>query len=486
MSEIKVNKISPRTNCGTVQLGDSGDTITIPSGATISNSGTASGFGSTGEVSWNTTKITADPGNAVSGVGYFTDTSGGAFNVTLPSSPSAGNVVAVADYANTWDTNNLTIARNGSNIEGSASNFVCNKEGATITFVYVDATKGWICTNSGNSSQAFTEAFICATGGCTSICGDYKIHTFTGPGTFSVASLAQCSANNIVDYVVVAGGGGGGAGFSSGAGGGGGGGFRYYANTTTNPQACGPALPINNFPSGTSITVTATGFPIAVGGGGAAAPTSPSSVATSGVASTFSTITSAGGGGGGSEGSGYQGAAGGSGGGGGYHSGTGGSGAGNTPPVSPPQGNAGGNFGGPSPGDRMGGGGGGGIQGGYNGAPGAPAPLRGNGGAGGGVKGFGTSGESCGSHYYFSGGGGGQSQFNPRGNPGNPASVAQGGLGGGGNGACTCSPVSALQIAGAGTANTGGGAGGYVGPNGSQSPAANGGSGIVMIRYKFQ
>jgi hypothetical protein len=30
MSEVKVNKISPRTNCGTVQLGDSGDTITIP------------------------------------------------------------------------------------------------------------------------------------------------------------------------------------------------------------------------------------------------------------------------------------------------------------------------------------------------------------------------------------------------------------------------------------------------------------------------
>ena len=37
MSEIKVNKISPRTNCGTVQLGDSGDTFTIPSGATITN-----------------------------------------------------------------------------------------------------------------------------------------------------------------------------------------------------------------------------------------------------------------------------------------------------------------------------------------------------------------------------------------------------------------------------------------------------------------
>ena len=49
MSEVKVNKISPRTNCGTTQLGDSGDTITIPAGATITNNGTASGFGRTGD-----------------------------------------------------------------------------------------------------------------------------------------------------------------------------------------------------------------------------------------------------------------------------------------------------------------------------------------------------------------------------------------------------------------------------------------------------
>ena len=59
MSEVKVNKISPRTNCGTVQLGDSGDTITIPAGATITNNGTAAGFGATGAASWDTTVKTA-------------------------------------------------------------------------------------------------------------------------------------------------------------------------------------------------------------------------------------------------------------------------------------------------------------------------------------------------------------------------------------------------------------------------------------------
>ena len=77
MSEVKVNKITPRTNCGTVQLGDSGDTITIPSGATITNSGTASGFGSTGEVSWDTTVKTTSF-TATSGVGYFINTTSGA------------------------------------------------------------------------------------------------------------------------------------------------------------------------------------------------------------------------------------------------------------------------------------------------------------------------------------------------------------------------------------------------------------------------
>ena len=58
MSEVKVNKISPRTNCGTVQLGDSGDTITIPAGATITNNGTQTGFGRTGTVNWQTTIYT--------------------------------------------------------------------------------------------------------------------------------------------------------------------------------------------------------------------------------------------------------------------------------------------------------------------------------------------------------------------------------------------------------------------------------------------
>ena len=94
MSEVKVNKISPRTNCGTVQLGDSGDTITIPAGATITNNGTQTGFGRTGTVDWDTTPKTATF-SAVSGDGFFCNTTAGAFTCNLPAG-AAGAIVSLA------------------------------------------------------------------------------------------------------------------------------------------------------------------------------------------------------------------------------------------------------------------------------------------------------------------------------------------------------------------------------------------------------
>ena len=134
MSEIKVNKISPRSGT-TVTLGDSGDTFTIPSGATINNQGTAVNFGATGSASWVTTVKTTGF-TAVAGEGYFCNTSGGAFTVTLPASPSAGDVVAIKDYANTFDTENLTLGRNGSAIGGdSTTDGTLSIEGLAVTFV---------------------------------------------------------------------------------------------------------------------------------------------------------------------------------------------------------------------------------------------------------------------------------------------------------------------------------------------------------------
>ena len=65
---------------------------------------------------------------------------------------------------------------------------------------------------SVTESPSGIQTFICASGGdATVTCGNFKTHIFTGSGTFSVASLATCAGNNVVDYTVVAGGGGGGS-----------------------------------------------------------------------------------------------------------------------------------------------------------------------------------------------------------------------------------------------------------------------------------
>ena len=77
----------------TITLGASGDTINLASGAS------QSGFGRTGTVDWQTTPKTATF-TAVSGEGYFANTTGSAFNMNLPAG-SAGAIVSVADYAAT-------------------------------------------------------------------------------------------------------------------------------------------------------------------------------------------------------------------------------------------------------------------------------------------------------------------------------------------------------------------------------------------------
>jgi hypothetical protein len=52
--------------------------------------------------------------------------------------------------------------------------------------VYVDGTKGRLATYAATESDLPKPSFIAATGGTVTCCGDYKIHTFTGPGTFTV------------------------------------------------------------------------------------------------------------------------------------------------------------------------------------------------------------------------------------------------------------------------------------------------------------
>jgi len=78
------------------------------------------------------------------GAQILANTNGGAFTLTLPASPSAGQEVSVIDQGYDFNVNALTIGRNGSNIANSAADLTINTQGAGFTLVYSgDATTGW-------------------------------------------------------------------------------------------------------------------------------------------------------------------------------------------------------------------------------------------------------------------------------------------------------------------------------------------------------
>ena len=458
MSKIEVNTVAPQ--CGTtLTLGESGDTVQLGTGAS------QSGFGRTGTVDWDTTPKTATF-TAVSGDGFFCNTSSGGFTANLPAG-TAGAIVSFADYAATWGTGNLTVSPNGSQKIGSVnSDVVLDTVGQSVTFVYVDDTQGWINVQD-STSNVRGAAFISATGGTESTSGNCKIHTFTGPGTFTVCAISgSCAANNIVSYVVVAGGGGGGGSHNSPcnrAGGAGGAGGYREAKSPVTPYT---ASPLDGYPSSPNrVTVTATSFPITVGAGGGGGRRSVGA-ATNGGTSTFSTITSAGGGSGGTgiggpvgiSGNGADGGSGGGGSGGGSGT-TSVHGDGNTPPTTPAQGTDGGPGVGPH---GSSGGGGGATAAGVTGCS-----------SDGGAGGAGATSSINGTPTARAGGGGGG---------GASGGGASGGTGGGGPGGSSCTAGTA------GTTNTGGGGGGAgFGPDGSaNSLGGTGGSGIVILRYRFQ
>tara|TARA_R110002012_G_scaffold14153_1_gene59226 strand:- start:133 stop:1167 length:1035 start_codon:yes stop_codon:yes gene_type:complete len=303
-------------------------------------------------------------------------------------------------------------------------------------------------------------ASICASGGNTiTEVGNYKIHIFTGPGTFTVNSLSSDPAADGLDYLVVAGGGGG---TSSG---GGAGGYRTSVDSSL-------------------VAASETGYPITVGAGGG--PGGSTSVGTDGGNSIALSITSAGGARGAAFSGGQPGYTGGSGSGGAGNPGGYPGGAGNTPPVSPSQGNAGGNSTSNSPLTWNNSGGGGGA-----GGAGAPSPGSSQGGAGSIAHApvFGPAPQpfyAIAPGYYSAGGGANNGAqgfsiasqaggFGPTG----PDSGIYGGRGGLNRASGDSAPKTD------GKANSGGGAGGCYNAGAGPGISGAGGSGVVMIAYKL-
>ena len=302
MSKIEVDAIEPQSGTA-LTIGASGDTITIPSGATLTNAGTATGFAA---IAWQSV-VTAATLTAVAGRGYPINTSSNACTVTLPAAASVGDQIIFTDYARNWGTNALTINPNSLKYQGNTSpNPVYDTNGESLHIVYMDATKGWVPLYDGAVA-------------------------LETPQTFSLEML------------VVAGGGGSG---EDQGGGGGGGGYRTSTQTVT--------------ANSTVLTVT-------VGDGGATKTAgSDSSISGSGLTTITSTGGGRGGGTGQATGGDGGSGGGGSGNGELSNPNPVAGGSGNTPSTSPSQGEDGGDGNG-SPGNRTGGGGGGAGAAGSNG-----------------------------------------------------------------------------------------------------------------------
>ena len=343
-----------------------GYTIEVMAFSTISV-----GNASVSATSWQSA-IKASNFTAEKGKGYFVNTSGGAVTVTLPLSPSLGDIVEVSDYGGSSATNKITFT-SSNNIQGESGNKVLATNNGSVKLVYSDSTKGWV--TAADSTDGLSDVPV------------------------------------TINYLVVAGGGGGGGHQNATDGGGGGGGLRTsYGSNSGGGTAAEAALQLT----------LATNYTITVGAGGSlgSGGTAPTNGENSSiVGSNITDIISLGGGGGSANA--VNASSGGSGGGGGNGG------------AQPGQGTSGQGYAGGSSNNGRGAGGGGAGAVGAN----SSSNNGGAGGIGLAVNiinatnaGTANVGEVSSSNVYYAGGGGGGSSS------GAASTQAAGGLGGGGNG----------------------------------------------------
>ena len=121
----------------TADAGTSGDALTSNASGTLSSTTMSGG------TSWQAVEAGATM-TAVAGEGYFINTTSNACTATLPAG-TIGDEVSFIDYAGTFDTNNLTVAPDGSEkIEGTAADLTVAVERAAFTLVFTDSTQGWL------------------------------------------------------------------------------------------------------------------------------------------------------------------------------------------------------------------------------------------------------------------------------------------------------------------------------------------------------
>ena len=147
MSQIEVDKVIPQSGTA-LQIGEASDTITVPANATLTlasgstldaSSATVSLPAGVGSLSWSTKTGAFD---AVASNGYFVDTTSGGITATLPATPSVADIIRFIDVSGTFDTNNLTIGRNGKKIQGDTADMTVDVERAALGLIFSGDTQG--------------------------------------------------------------------------------------------------------------------------------------------------------------------------------------------------------------------------------------------------------------------------------------------------------------------------------------------------------
>lgn len=158
--------------------------------------------------------------------GVLTNTSGGAFTVTLPATPATGAQVVIADAGAFWGTNNLTVGRNGSTIGDLAQDLVCDITGASVQLVYDGTTWEVYAQVGGNGGNAVTLAGVqtltnktiaFGSNTLTNVLSDNTVQTVTGTKSFAgttstlgavlidtaeVATILATAATGTINYDV--------------------------------------------------------------------------------------------------------------------------------------------------------------------------------------------------------------------------------------------------------------------------------------------
>ena len=141
---IKDDTVRGTSNRTLSVLTASGTAQPIPPGATVlcKSNGTET-VTSIIEKGYATITDSNSPYTAVAGAQIFANTTANPIEIDLPSSPAVGDEVTVIDTRGTFNSNNLTLDRNGQPINSGTSNLVLSTAGQAITLVYVDSTRGW-------------------------------------------------------------------------------------------------------------------------------------------------------------------------------------------------------------------------------------------------------------------------------------------------------------------------------------------------------